>query len=532
MLSGGIMSQTPFKSNKIDQIRYVWDPAVHDRYNENCHFVLLKLGQPASRAKDLEQTINDLQLEGVAVYLILGDWDLLLRLWARPANVSGLLAKIGQALPISRHEVFVASEISYVDWSDQRFNVGMKHVAAHQEAVDVVCGPSSSGLQVATALKELEEAHLVHVLNPLKQFSNSDLPLIKVFVALQRSSSSSYAYGADMMSEIAAAVSARPYLRFVSLYYGQSRTLDCIIKGVIPAREYPGLGDWLNNLDAQLQSRHLELLPMTLMVAGDQHNEADVLSVDRAELGNTGRMIQALASPEFGASLERLGADHLRAIEGVFEKHFRELLETPLEADFMGVIESGFDPDFRRLARHCSFVTEMEADFRETTTRNLLPGALGRKTWRRRTQEALREELVRLQEAQTPTASESESQLESPSRRLKVTSNWLDAFSGSPDSLGFGECLGVLQLLTSRGLVDSTAASELFGPSWRGRYQEAVGLRNDLAHARLARLRVDRSSQPGYVRWAEQADRVCKVAAVYKHLLDQLSRKDLEEIEQ
>ncbi len=488
---------TLFEAPNITDIRYVWDPLVHEWHGERCTFLLLRLGRiDASTLATVEEMAEGIGLVATSVYLIYGYYDLLIRTWATPAEIAELASQLDQRLDGVETESFSVGDIDYSRWSGRRAEATPKAIVVCQKAIQELV-EGCSGDQTLKILDRLEPAGLVHRYCPNQEHRGE---LYKVYLVLRRQRVDDPELSAARMNRLESVVGTLDFLEMPTVYYGSGRTIDCIIKGIVSGSQIGVLYSHVLALKQRLEAADLVLRPMTMILAKAGETDRDHLRIDiDSPDSRSVRYLKAHLTDDTVDRWRKIDRALQAAVVEAFENHWTDVAETPFAKYFLDLIEGGLAEDTYKINGSLTFLFMLEDEVRKAAVFGLLPTELGSHEWRQRVIDFLSGEEVRLQAIE---AGGGKNGGEARKERLRV-SRLTETVRERTNNIGLGECLHLMRRLVEGGVVHSVAADRALGAGWFERYLPASELRNDFTHGRLVA-----STAPDAEQWRQLADRV------------------------
>jgi hypothetical protein len=255
----------------------LWHPAVHNFYQEECYFFLLRLEDPIIENLESQMTtaLRNANASSYCLYLLFGYYDVMIRIWCRSEVRRSLVLEL-RRLP-GRNEIheFRAEEIRYL-WDDSSgrpasLESAIRDGKTEPEIAQLIAAMKlqlDKAISVANEqadpsslsdddLASLRSAGFILSVNPA-----SDEQAFKFYVALQTTRPGG---GARQLTaaHIEGVIRATPLpFENISLYVGQGFG-SCLLKGVVGG--FPEIIDGLGRLTEAFRDDGLR--PMTLLIA-------------------------------------------------------------------------------------------------------------------------------------------------------------------------------------------------------------------------------------------------------------------------
>lgn len=453
-----------FRSTSPFDERYVWHPRVHERYQEQCHFILLA-GEDPSRSSTFTSALRDLlallDIASATIHALYGPYDALVRFWATPGARKRFLVGLDDSgLEIYSTREFTAGAVAYstvdlqptLDEIEQHINKVEEIVLADYRGV-----PDTIPHHYYTELERL--GILVRV---------PPAPGAKFYLFLSEEANRQTQPADFVVRELMSSATAMG-LKGLSIYTGVG-FCNFVVKGIVPS--YDEALVTINGL--RRASKDLRLAPWSLVVA--DHANADVgetidavLSGLSLELENFLRVATDIDTErrQLRREVTSLNRDERAALEGLIANARREMRPEETERYFE-VISAVILKDRKRLNKSLSFLTSIEGDLRFVLPR-LLSRALGEQWWQQ-----LQKTLQNAGEATEPPPEEEGTGAVAPPRSKRIA-DW------SLFSLFYALSVAesqyperVAPLLKDRLPV-----------GWNRRFRQVVSLRNDFAHSTI-----------------------------------------------
>lgn len=472
--------------------RWVWDPTVHKAFGEDCSYFLLRLYElTKTLIPDMETLIAEARLTATGVYKLFGYYDVLLRVWATAHQREQLIEALANDRSVEFVDEFRVRK-AYYEWSEHSHAVDIRYLNKYRREIELVAAiPASDPADVEPALATLREARLVHYIDPRSAMGGSSEEPVKFYIALAptqwqvRSDDSLVRLAVQGMSEV----------QLASTYCG-SGFANFLIKGVVA--HYSDVETCYQQLSEQLAQRGLNhLRPMTLLIANADATESDRIDTQYDEMSRELLQLQRLLPPKAGRYLgesDRLTQDEIR---NVYTSYYADLLDTPFERFFLGLIEARLLKDSYMLGEKLSFIMHLEA---------LVSHYLSQE-WRRKLGAEWHE-----------IVSGIGSELRRSGRRTEVS-----AVRISVRDFTLSDYIRVNGRLRSTGKLDLDEVDEALGHGWEENLRDLLPLRNDVAHGRVF---ASDSGTAMAETWRDIAAMACGVGGIYNALVNFVERSD------
>ena len=464
-------SKNPFVSNHISRARYIWDPKVHQLYNEQCFYFLLRLRNPDNV---LIENLRDLIIkEGIlsfCYYSLYGYYDVLIRMWAaahKRARFINTLERLKDN--IESISEFQAREINY-SWSGAKPPEVLLSLKTDIERVS----PASNGSEVldSATLERLVKEGVVHFLKETNQ------NCIKFYIALTKlpgtySTPFEYQHLTDSILKAQLPVSN------ISIYSGLGFA-SYLVKAV--ALEYK---DIINSTTKMLDFlRPLALRPMTLLIANSDSWESDLIDVEWDRLPKNLAQLDLLLGSAAADAAARLSSEQQHDLSAVFEK-FRDLLNTPLASVFKDLILAWLGNNQIAFIEKLSFVMRLEGLLRRYFIEEC-SSILGR-DWL--------DVIKRL------------------ATECKITPP-----DKSPASYTMHDLVTVLNKLVETANLPADRVQEVLGVDWFAQLKSLPELRNEFAHGKLY------DDAKIFERWPRIVNVALTAGQVYNRLVNRYAK--------
>jgi hypothetical protein len=458
----------PFKSSNIASPRLVWDHSVHQSFGEDCIYCLLRASQPDSRlVETLERRLTEAQITSSCVYLIFGQWDILIRMWGTPSKAKRFVKLVREDTSyIEESDVFNVDDIVYM-WADRQSD--RSSIGQFRECIESVCREAdTTGLSFSdNRLHRLREAGLIH------QLQQAYPTCVKFYIALEQPSGDSM--NRVVQSELQMFVTRGDLgLQNVSIYCGKGFA-RYLIKAVV--KNYDGVSRCVRALLDHTLLRHLR--STTYLIADRNPNESDHIDIYWNE--PYGRLVdlESLLGLDFPVPLGKATGQLQHEFNQLMER-YHTLSGTRFHPYFRDIFAAALCTDNSALGRGMLFILQME--------------------------ELLRSYLVK-------TCSQF------------IGNSWYNAVRQAAQECGITaenptkdytlhDVSTMLQKLVSKDLIPRSEVDQVFGADWGKRLSQLREYRNAMAHGRVF-------SNEAYVgrEWFQLADTMFSVGNIYNALL-------------
>lgn len=468
-----LQADNPFQSASLDQARCVWHPAAHRYYQEYCSYFLLRLRGPAptAMADTLTRLLVQAQISSYCVYIVYGYYDGLIRVWATPQKRARLIRLFEQNRGTVENVLeFQARDIRYL-WATNVPNLDERAIQTNLATIDAVCkailrGDAPSEDELGT----LKRTGLIHHLTPVQGG-------IKFYLALSRLPGSvMVGFEADEIARSLEGLSDT--VQNISLYSGLGFA-DYLIKGVVA--DFQDVAKSTYEIDSA--TSRFELRPMTLLIANQDAVESDHIDIEWEDFSTSLIRLESILGPASAEHISQLDHPARNAVGAVFEA-FADLLGTPSEPIFLGLLESRLRGDVILLGEKLSFILRLEGLLRRYLVR-VWSEEFGA-SWVRSIQRVASE--CNVDPKKQPAKDYTLHDLITVSGKL--------AAEDSP----VGERL-----------------ERTLGGDWTRHVFDVRGLRNHVAHGSIYEPEF---GQTFFARWEDVASSVCRVARVYNRLIE------------
>jgi len=470
------MNQNPFRASNIHDSRLLWAPNVHQRFDENCYYFLLRLRNPTG---DVVGTLGQLLARALVrsscIYELFGHYDVLVRIWATHRRRNRFI----QVLEASKNLIedardFQAYHIDY-RWAE---NQSMSHedLAPYVPRINQLCKSLATGQEVSqTELNEFVTRGLVHRL-PSREES-----YIKIYLALTRiPSAMEDKFEAEHVRELLD--KAGSVLEDVSMYSGIGFA-NYLIKGMVS--DFRKINEITVTLLEPAIQRY-QLRPTTLIIANNDAPQSD-------EIDSEGDASLSLFHLEFwlgrdtAALIDKLSQSERDLVASVFNE-FHTLLGTPFSTILEGLLVAKLRQDPILLGQQLVIIMKIE---------NLL----GRF-------------FLDLYKSKLRIDDEGKS-VEDWFRIVREAATSCNLREGKHPAKDytFHDFLVVTNKLIADRKLSRRDVEDVLGSDWYARLDKVKDIRNEIAHGRVF--------QEDYIEkdWERATRSVCDVGDVYNALI-------------
>jgi len=474
----------PFTGTEIGPARYVWAPEVHEWFGERCIFILLPLSAVTrSSRRDVERLLEVTGIKSHSCYLAYGTYDLVLRFWATASEKTKVVKKLNEEFEFPGVEVFEVFDIDYSRWSRPEVLPDEEAIAKHFDLIrDSIADLSQEGAD------SLVKAGMLHRHPEL----SDEVTYVRVYVLLRRTTGEDGSPTDERLRALENAIGKLDELLAPSVYYGSSRSTDCILKGFVESSQLPRFHTHVISLRERLEKSLVNLRPMTLILAQDGEVDRDVLRLNPPE-GHESietRRLKALLRPDAISGFGALSQKFRDSLAVKFAESWGRLDESSFARPFLDLIEGLILEDEYRVNGSLAFLIGIEARVRHACLSLLFPRAAqaidpgGPENW-----------VVVIPNAIRHHGSASEVDMK--------TSDLLS----SPKDLSLGVMARAVRLLSDLALLSEEEIAATLGPEWK-RLEDVSDTRNDFAHARLLYSVDNQDAEPSQLWWADNCEKV------------------------
>jgi len=468
-----------FIANDIFEPRYVWDPTVHKFYGERLVYFIIRFDRPPdSPLRDLESSLGRAGIRSYCVYKVYGYYDAILRVWAAQEVVDDFTEAYRGLHPHDEVHDFWVFRSYFDDWSTHEPSVDDRYIGRFEDDIELVVRGTVDKPALQPAIERLREGHLLHYMDPSKFFNPSDGPFIKFYCALGRPAPAALQGDVELMRDMASQLDG---IKLKSLYFGDGKSWDLLLKGVIRTRDYLQLDGWTDQLYTSLAAHGRYFRPMTLLIADSHSREGDIVDTSGLELGNKGRRLKQLVGRDYQEYFRQLTNGELRVMLDLFEKYRRVFANTAFERYFIGMFEARLAQEVKLAQEKLSFLPDIEAWFVTLLEHEILPDAFGPKAWFPRM-------AARAEAAGLARASDEESSL----------------------GLSLGQYRVLLGQLIGEGEVPVDRLDGIMGEGWQPRLAAMVAFRNQTLHGKLRMALGEK-----WAGWAGVMSQACEAGRLY-----------------
>jgi len=467
-------------TRSIRDARLNWHPQVHQHFDEDLYFVLLRFARPRDVAKAIDALMRDAGIQSYCGYTVFGWFDGLVRFWLTPQHWQRFLRVLSRhegEIPENRH--LKVATLRYL-WSPNRDDPLMDPRGPGEEMIEAIERERKQVLEVAeqpgapptAAVAELEGKGL------LLPKPREDWALFKVVTVLQLAGSAG-----DMgrvAAEISQALLSDPLFGGGSVYSGDGTLGSHLVRMTV--RKYEDVLALTEKLDKCVAN--MPIRTMTLLIANPEPVESDninnVRNITPAE-HRTARLLNvdvdaiALLDPTSRAVLDQLTRELAESLAGSTEWFTAQ-----------GVLAACVTGDRRAIRQHLSFVLDFEFYFRSYVA--IVLAECYSDGW----EEAVVTEF--------PT----------------IFRNLSEEDRHDPEKWPLGVAFRVLrEAVAGHSLARARVLREL-GEDWNSTVRDVLNLRNPFAHGRLLRS-IDRLDDLSG-EWGKQLTTLLRALPAYRAL--------------
>ena len=379
MTEGSARCQQRFSRVPRSCSRYVWDPLVHDYFEENCYFYILRASDPdwtTVLAERLERRLAGAGVPGVTAYGLYGFYDALIRVWA----TEGVRRRIVRILRSLANVIEDIGEfrVDHANYTFASAHPTEEAITALIPQIDEVLEAEALSTYSANAEKSFEKLQSNSIIHEIPNVAG-----VKFYMLLKRVGDRQV-MPAEQEAKRLLSSCRESQIEAVSVYTGLG-SFAHLVKGVRPT--FDELLPALRTVHKEAQS--LGLRSMTFPIANlSEANEADLLcridwrrreSQISASLAD--EILQTLGIRDNSVVLEGLTDQQLAAFLTLFSRYKSEFGTTGQWRRMSGVLRASLLGDREQLGDLFSFLTYMEGDLRLFLPR-LLADELGH-NWHR-----------------------------------------------------------------------------------------------------------------------------------------------------
>jgi len=467
----------------------VWDPTVHKFYGERLVYFILRFDRaPASPLRDLEWILARVGIRAYCIYKVYGYYDVILRVWAAQEVVDEFAEAYRTSHPHDEVRDFWVFRSYFDDWSTHEPSIDDRYIGRFEPDIELVVRGTQDKSALQPAIERLRQSHLLHYMDPSKVFTTGDGPFIKFYCALGRPTPIDLQGDVELMRDMASQLEG---IKLKSLYFGDGKSWDLLLKGVIRTRDYVQLDGWTDQLYTSLAAHGRYFRPMTLLIADSHSREGDIIDTSGLELGNRGRRLKQMVGRDYQEYFRSLTNGDLRVMVDLFEKYRRQFANTAFERYFIGLFEARLAHDVKLAQEKLSYLPDIEAWFVTLLEHEVLPDALGPKSW-------------------------------FPVMAARAEAEGLTRASDEESSLGLslGQYRVLLGQLIGTGEVPAERLQSILGEGWQPRLEAMVAFRNQTLHGKLRKALGEMCGG-----WAGGMSQACEAGLLYIALEAQLGEE-------
>jgi uncharacterized protein with GYD domain len=513
-----IFAQNAFIGNTSTDIRYLWDPVVHDRFGERCYLMFISLHRPDGNSlHKFEEIASSSGIQCHSAYIVFGTFDMVARLWAFPSAYDEFYSQVRREMDIRTIDDVTCVHVDYSGWSPTIARTSVRPtvpvVAAHHRDVVNVCDSRATPEAGRESMASLEASGLVHKLVPPTLSPGSCA--VKLYIGVEQLDHQGRRHSSDLrdadalqrfVDHIAAAFQNKSEFKVVSLYFCRGR-YECVIKAILSSESLIELSDLLFSLQEELSVLGENVRFETMIVGGQSTPERDTINPDSSELGPTGQLMAFMMLPELRPTIQGLREPWRSEVFRVFEDWYARFLGDPeFGSTFVSIIESGLRCSLEDLWLSFNFAIRLEHKARQAIVREAFPRTLG-DGWHGALLQILRADLAREISATGADGSRTEVNLSIDTLRKTIGKLETDSLR-----LSIGEYVGCLRRAMKHGLTDSDSIGQVLGENWGTWIEQLRELRNVASHYNDIEDLADANDTTLVGRWKELAEQALRVA--------------------
>jgi hypothetical protein len=480
-------------------IRLVWDQHAHSWFGERCLIIFLALPAVSEASRiDVEALVDKAGIKSFTCYLAYGSYDIVLRFWATHYEKDSLVKDINAKYSHPEMEVFEVDDIDYSRWSSVATPADEETVVKKfSEIQDFL--KSANDPRLESRNQELAKSLIMAGLLHKHELATSNEVMIRVYIVLRRRMADSDNLNEMRLSAIQQALGRLEFLSMPSVYYGRGRSVDCVLKGFIPASKLPGFHHEVISLRQRLEKGQIDLRPMTLILAQDGEVDCDFLRVEIPGLERPEvRRLRLVLRVEAFESWKSLTEDFQNELAKSFSEAWPKFADTAFARPLLDLVEGLVLRDGYRVNGSLNFLLSLEAKFRAVCIAKILApiapngGFLA---------------------VVANTLKESAEKADDPKMKIHL----LSLADKKPSELAFGEMYRVVDELIKAKEISQTVVDDALGaaPPWSS-IPGAIGARNNYAHGRMLWTATE---DP--VRWWELYSKPVLLSGSFYAALDQ-----------
>jgi hypothetical protein len=498
-----------FTADNLHDPRYVWDPTVHKFFGEDLYYFILKLEEPTiATTNAIDKLCRAANIKAYSVYRLLGYYDCIVRVWCtREARdeLSGAMRRQYSTAHIVEFLLYKA----YFDWSPHNPEIDDRLIQSYEKDIKTVCGQDQSASELKQALRRLTHAQLLHYQNAGAHYTPRDEPLIKIYCLLVRTAGS-VANARINQEQVLRATQRIDGLKLKSVYFGDGNGVECIVKAIIRAIDYPRLDDWIQELYEGLRQHGQDLRPETLLISSTSAKLPDIPDLWGEEVGTAGRRLNRMLGSNY--VLSDLRPEERRTVLALFEHYRADLINTPFERYFLGIIEARLAEDENLLNEKLTFIQTLETLLRAFFERSFFPNELGKNDWHSIVRDAVLGHTGAQFDAAEVLIGDDDELILGDNRE---GGNSTKGARPARLTLTLGQYLFVTRQLQKEKRLRGVDLEEVLGVNWSARLQAIVELRNAWAHGTVGK----RLGGAAWPHWNEVAGVAFDAGVLYNELL-------------
>jgi len=336
----------------------VWDQAVHEHYEENCHYFLVRVKHPdRALMENLVDPLKDAQVTPSAVYLLFGFYDALIRMWAtrdKRERFVRLLTKDPGLIQEIREFLVTDIEYRWVKEEKEEFiRCSNAAVKENEELIKVVYEDDVNGILTLDdpRLIELKEAHIIHVIEDLPK------PYFKFYITLSPILGGKQPGRGEIERLIHDFIDKNQYLKKVSIYHGIGFA-DHMIKAVVT--KYDDILTCIRQLIGEHDLGKI-MRPTTYLIA-ERPKESEHIDIEWFKLSKdyTNLMtLVGLLEPRSAHYVRKLETEERNLVEKLV-REFHSLINTSFRPIFINIFAAYLKKDTILLGETLVFLFELE----------------------------------------------------------------------------------------------------------------------------------------------------------------------------
>jgi len=348
--------------------RYLWDPRVHERFEEACYYYIIRALDPNDRlsvSRAVAQIVRAQDIGSGSVYSLFGFYDVLLRMWATETVRRRFLRALHSSDLIEVDDIrdFRAEHIVYS--FAERTAPPVEEIRVLDPQILLVEQAElndswDNNPEAERAFAELMELGCIHLVPPVEQG-------LKFYLVLERTKPRVLPLEHEQ-AQISAQLQTAGF-QCTSIYSGKGTFADHLVKGV--GKDFSDLYSQITPI--RQAGRRLFLRSMTLPLANvvdgietDQIDQLRVRSDPTIEdlLDDLGREFDETGRKQLRIAAGALTISQRNALSEIYEEFNPAFLNTPFRPKFLATISGSLLRDIDRLDATVSFFNAIERDLR------------------------------------------------------------------------------------------------------------------------------------------------------------------------